>query len=349
MTCISCGGRTAPWTYMPMDPIRDIENPYKDFIICTECGLGAMSPMPRADEVAAFYQGTSYYTHGQSHIKNASPTLFHRALLHAAWRVDNGQILDVERMARELPSGASVCDLGCGSGTTLGRFKALGFNAVGVEPDPIARLEAAKAGIIALDGTCEELPAELEEQSFDLVIISHVLEHCRDPILALKKAFSLTRPGGMLFCEVPNCAATHFQSLGVCSAMFDAPRHLHFFTPGALRKAVSRGGFVFTGFQYAGFTRHHDPGWRQWEASIYDRTRKYTRHPKGRRHTTLRSIQLLLATAFARDEKKYDCVAAWGRRPASPTGARASAQARHLPQQADFRPEDNLFSPGLHL
>ncbi|UIY28405.1 class I SAM-dependent methyltransferase [Neorhizobium galegae] len=111
----------------------------------------------------------------------------------------------------------------------LGRFKALGFNVLGVEPDAAARAEAAKAGVTVLAGTCEELPADLKGQSCDLVIMRHVLEHCRDPILALQKAFFLTRPGGILFCEVPNCAATHFKSLGVCSAMFDAPRHLYFF------------------------------------------------------------------------------------------------------------------------
>ena len=318
MTCFSCGGQTAPWTYMPLDPLKGAENPHKDFVVCTECGLGAVSPMPSSEEIPSFYDTARYYTHGQSHLAEVNQTLLDRALLHAAWRLDKGQSLDPERIAKDLPPGASICDLGCGGGDLLGRFKALGFNVLGVEPDAAARAEAAKAGITVLAGTCEELPADLKGQSCDLVIMRHVLEHCRDPILALRKAFFLTRPGGMLFCEVPNCAATHFKSLGVCSAMFDAPRHLYFFTPACLRKAIGLGGFTFSGFQYMGYTRHHHASWRQWEASIYDRTRAYTARPSGRRHTVLRSIQLLLSTAFASDEKKYDSVAVYGRRPGVP-------------------------------
>jgi SAM-dependent methyltransferase len=306
---------------MPLDPIKGAENPYKDFVVCTECGLGAVSPMPRPEEIPSFYDTARYYTHGQGHLTEVDQTLVDRALLHAAWRLDKGRSLDPERIAEDLPPGASICDLGCGGGELLGRFKALGFNVLGVEPDAAARAEAAKAGVTVLAGTCEELPADLKGQSCDLVIMRHVLEHCRDPILALQKAFFLTRPGGILFCEVPNCAATHFKSLGVCSAMFDAPRHLYFFTPACLRKVIGLGGFTFSGFQYMGYTRHHHASWRQWEASIYDRTREYTPRPSGKRHTLLRSIQLLLSTAFASDEKKYDSVAVFGRRPAVPERA----------------------------
>lgn len=43
----------------------------------------------------------------------------------------------------------------------------------------------------------------LQSHSYDLVVLSHVLEHTPDPVLLLHKVASLLRPGGWLYVEVP--------------------------------------------------------------------------------------------------------------------------------------------------
>src|SRR5207237_6349721 len=138
--------------------------------------------------------------------------------------------------------GARICDLGCGHADYLRQFKALGFDVVGVEPDPDAREQANAAGVKVLDGTAESPPEHMG--LFDLVICTHALEHCRNPKSALENAFAMTKPGGSCYIEVPNCAAEHFRTFTVCSEMFDAPRHIHFFTADNLAALAEGAGFA---------------------------------------------------------------------------------------------------------
>ncbi len=47
-----------------------------------------------------------------------------------------------------------------------------------------------------------------EDGSVDFVISSHLLEHCEDPIGSLLTHLRVLKPGGILFCAVPDCRAT---------------------------------------------------------------------------------------------------------------------------------------------
>ena len=42
------------------------------------------------------------------------------------------------------------------------------------------------------------------DKKYDLIIISHTLEHMKDQILSLKKAYSLLKPNGYIYVVVPN-------------------------------------------------------------------------------------------------------------------------------------------------
>jgi SAM-dependent methyltransferase len=45
---------------------------------------------------------------------------------------------------------------------------------------------------------------KIPDDSADFVIANHVLEHYEDPIMAIKTAFRVLRPGGVLFLAVPD-------------------------------------------------------------------------------------------------------------------------------------------------
>jgi len=49
-----------------------------------------------------------------------------------------------------------------------------------------------------------ETLAKLEDASLDFVIASHFLEHCEDPIRALKAHLRVLRPGGVLLLALPD-------------------------------------------------------------------------------------------------------------------------------------------------
>lgn len=94
----------------------------------------------------------------------------------------------------------NVLDFGGGFGGALEAFPQSNKYLYEVDPQALEKLKAAE-GVNLLG------PAELESedfrQFFDLIIVSHVLEHLKDPVLELERLQSRLKPGGYLFIEVP--------------------------------------------------------------------------------------------------------------------------------------------------
>ena len=103
-----------------------------------------------------------------------------------------------------------------------------------VEPDEDMRNFSSLLGIT---------PIEIsggDEGEFDLVILSHVLEHQNQPLLLLEKAIASLSPGGVLIIEVPNFEAGDDRG-GI--------EHPMLFTRESLTRlccSVSSGGAFFT-------------------------------------------------------------------------------------------------------
>jgi ubiquinone/menaquinone biosynthesis C-methylase UbiE len=111
-------------------------------------------------------------------------------------------------------AGKRILDIGCGASKTPG--------AVGLD----RRWRAGVPKESQMDVACEleKLPWPLKDNSFDLVIFSHVLEHLTDVVGPLEEINRVTKPGGQVFIEVPHFtwveAFRHFE-------------HKHFFTMGS--------------------------------------------------------------------------------------------------------------------
>ena len=305
--CCVCHSPSRFWRDMPIDSKTFKPNAFRHVFRCDRCGHAAVHPLPSAEDVTSFYDLEQYYTQGQSHIPDIAPTLADRALTRVAWLFDKGKGLGETIQTLSIPVPSRVCEVGCGHAANLVEMRRRGHYVVGVDPDPKAIEKAAGEGITVHQGTGEALPAEIEPGSMDMVIMSHSLEHCIDPAMTVRNVRDLLVAKGFFVCEVPNARSTHFEWNGVCSEMFDAPRHLHFFTPSSLRKLLEEAGFMVRGVDYVGFTRHHSPGWRAIEVRIRDEVRKAT-HALPRKHSFLNSLLLWLATFSAPAERKYDSV-----------------------------------------
>lgn len=299
---------------MPIDAKKNQLTPHGNAYKCVDCGTAAIQPSPPRADVPGFYELPAYYTHGTGHYADVRPSVADRLLTKIAWWLDRERPFDPQAEAK---AGDRIIDLGCGHGNLLRTFKEMGCSVLGVDPDSAARETAGNNSVPVLDGTAEALPSSLDDQSFDLVIMSHSLEHCLDPMLALRNAFGLTKPGGKLYVEVPNCGCVHFETLAECSENFDAPRHLWFFTADGLRRSVSAAGFHFGEWRYHGFTRHHDRSWREWEKTISDRVTKADPALRPARHNYLASMGILARSAFARFDRKYDAMGIIAVKPAN--------------------------------
>jgi len=139
-----------------------------------------------------------------TNLKPANPLGIPLALAFPAAR----QMLDQSFRNLHRPGrGERLLDVGFGSGEFLEYAKTAGWEVAGVDPDPVSVESAVQRGLNVRHGGVEAY-ADMPE-SFDVITMSHVIEHVHDPHETLKTIYRLLKPGGFLWLTTPN-----IQSLG---------------------------------------------------------------------------------------------------------------------------------------
>jgi SAM-dependent methyltransferase len=229
---------------------------------CTSCGSGYLDPRPTRDTIHLAYQ--DYFTHSAGDEVRPSlarpfarvfvngyrnwrygtrdePSTWLGVLLKALQPLRRAQIdAEMRHLPRPWP-GAALLDVGCGNGVFLRRARDTGWRAVGVEPDPKAAAVAQSQGLNVHVGGIEFLDAVSGE--FDLITMSHVIEHVHDPVGLLRACHRLLRPGGRIWIETPNLDSIGHSLYGRGWRGLEPPRHLVLFTYDSMRAMLSRAGF----------------------------------------------------------------------------------------------------------
>jgi SAM-dependent methyltransferase len=128
---------------------------------------------------------------------------------------------------------------------------------------------AASRGLPAVVTSTDRGCLPFADRSFDLVIMSEVIEHVVDTDAAIDEASRVLRPGGHLVVSTPNLAAWFNRALlllGVQPVFSEVSRrkvygrpgsevagHLQLFTLGALRGFVADHGFTIERVRGAGY------------------------------------------------------------------------------------------------
>lgn len=311
-----------PWLTVPIDWRRPKDGQTHQLYWCNSSQYGMLYPRPSAEAVTASYDVDDYYTHDSTFSEDAparnqdKPKFFDWCLRRIGWQIDNSIEIRGDWFEQHFPDPTKrgrVLDLGCGSGKILLRFHQKGFTeTIGIEPDPTARAVAASHGLTVLDGTAEALPSELLGQQFDVILMTHVLEHTVDPVQATKNATSLLAPGGKLIIETPNNLAIGLEEAGITWRWLDVPRHLNFFTPQSLKTmcVMADANLSPSVTEFRGFYRQFTADWVADEQRIWDKYHAAGKQSKSlpARNRSLRSWRLLWRTLFAPDERRYDSV-----------------------------------------
>jgi SAM-dependent methyltransferase len=133
-----------------------------------------------------------------------------------------------------------VLDIGCGNGTLLARLRSLGWDAVGHEMDPIsARFARDHFGLKVSEGLLAE--ACFVPESFDVVTLSHVIEHVHFPENLVLQCRALLKPGGKLIILTPNTDGLGHRHFRESWRGLEPPRHIYCFNPRTLSTCVERG------------------------------------------------------------------------------------------------------------
>lgn len=206
---------------------------------CPHCGFIRTANAPRGAALGRYYKSKEYISHSDTH-----KTLFDR-LYHYARR----WMLMLKRrwVLKYLPSQEkreermNLLDIGCGTGYFAHYMQQHGCRVTTIEQDADARsLAFEKQGLSPYTAL---LNAPLEEKSFDLITLWHVLEH----IDTLEEHFNtitrLIKPNGLLVLALPNPTSWDARVYKMDWAAWDVPRHLWHFSPDNIVSLAERYDF----------------------------------------------------------------------------------------------------------
>jgi len=236
---------------------------------CLNCRSLFLTPRPKSDAVGKAYR--TYYTHEVSTENRVSGD--GRSLV---WRLINGY-LNSRYGSRRNPSSilgafmipflfpvrqqldffmrhlskspGRLLDIGCGNGQFLLRAAAAGWDAFGLEPDPLAVRAAQQSGANVVQGLVDTFVAG---SPFDVITVSHVIEHVHNPQVFVHKTFERLNAGGVVWLATPNVNSLGHWWFGPAWRGLEPPRHITVFSAKALTLMLERAGFVDIKFHRRG-------------------------------------------------------------------------------------------------
>jgi 2-polyprenyl-3-methyl-5-hydroxy-6-metoxy-1,4-benzoquinol methylase len=179
------------------------------------------SPQPSPENLGRYYESNDYISHTDSK----------RSLFEKAYHFVKGIALKNKLNLINYCSSAKgkLLDIGAGTGDFLLTAKNNGWNTIGVEPNQKAKSIAINKGI-----QFSETTQDLENHSFDVITMWHVLEHVPNLETQIKELKRLVKPNGTIIIAVPNFKSYDANYYGKFWAAFDVPIHFWHFSKTAI-------------------------------------------------------------------------------------------------------------------
>jgi 2-polyprenyl-3-methyl-5-hydroxy-6-metoxy-1,4-benzoquinol methylase len=201
-----------------------------DVVYCQDCGfVFADTAVTQADYDAFYAQFSKYEDQQTSTGGGESPSDAERLIEMAEYIAKHVS----DRKAR-------ILDLGCANGGLLKALKAMGYtNLLGVDPSPTCVRTTKSLGVEASEGSLFSFPTQLGK--FDVVILSHVLEHVQAVRQAIDLLTQITATGGLVYIEVPD--ATRYAEMVAAPFQDFNTEHINHFSPHSLAQLLRLSGW----------------------------------------------------------------------------------------------------------
>jgi 2-polyprenyl-3-methyl-5-hydroxy-6-metoxy-1,4-benzoquinol methylase len=232
---------------------------------CVGCRVAYLDPRPDPASIHLAYR--NYYTHApmmaatrsvSAFLKHAlangyrnhlhgtklKPALLAGALLTPLFPAVAQHLREEDRgIGRREGSPGRLLDVGCGNGHFMQVARRLGWLSYGVDADAAAAAAATAARCGEIIGSQIDDVGVGYDGFFDVVTLSHVIEHVHDPLETLRHCWRILQPGGYAWIETPNIDSVGYEVYGGHWRGLEPPRHLVLFSPASLRSCLERAGF----------------------------------------------------------------------------------------------------------
>jgi SAM-dependent methyltransferase len=192
--------------------------------LCQRCGLVTLSPRLSDEELAEFYAAEYRQVYQGSQEPTAKDL-----------DVQRGRAEHLAGLAREaLPHCQTHLDIGCSAGLLMQAIaQTYSCKTFGIEPGDAYRNYCIRQGLTVYPDL-ETLKTK-QSSKFDLISMSHVLEHMSDPVgyLVMLRT-ELLNSNGILLIEVPNLYGHNCFEIA----------HNYSFSPHTLNETLRKAGFA---------------------------------------------------------------------------------------------------------
>ncbi|MDA2929384.1 class I SAM-dependent methyltransferase [Acidobacteria bacterium AH-259-O06] len=199
---------------------------FQKTVMCSRCGLIQGMPRMNSNSNDWFYSSDTYRRLYDSDVFKQAPAEIMNAMsADAAVRFEFIQ----NYITKKAP--VRIFELGCAGGWNLLPFHKAGHTVVGLDFGPTLISYGKELGMDLRAGSLDSFrPTE----TFDVALLSHVVEHFLDPVATVCRVRDHLTDGGILYIEVPNM--DWFDMGQIQSA------HTYYFTPRTLAYYMAQAG-----------------------------------------------------------------------------------------------------------
>ena len=183
-------------------------------------------PQPSLDKLPSYYESVDYISH-----TDGNKSFFEKMYQF----VKSIALKNKLNLINSESQRGKILDIGAGVGDFLSVAKKDGWEIIGVEPSEKAKAIAKNKGV-----TFVESINDLENNSFDVITMWHVLEHVPDLENQIKELKRLIKPSGTIIIAVPNFNSFDAKYYGSFWAAYDVPIHLWHFSKTAIKKLFAK-------------------------------------------------------------------------------------------------------------
>lgn len=190
--------------------------------------------LPKPQKLEIYYQSESYISHTDS-----KKTVFDKLYQYAK---EYNLMTKLRLIEKHQFPGTYLLDYGAGTGDFVRAAQQKGYKVEGFEPNQLARAKAASKGVV-LKATTKGV----ENKTFDVVTLWHVLEHIPNLEQELAKIKGWMKKDALLVIAVPNYKSYDAQYYKKYWAAYDVPRHLWHFSRKGFHDYFEKNGMKVLG------------------------------------------------------------------------------------------------------
>lgn len=230
----------------------------RDFEVVFKAGVAQNAQIVRCRDSSLMYANPRWKSADVEQVRAYDPDFpfFQQPWFKKRADKEELQIVDYRDSRREMadcfPERGKLLEIGFSLGYGLAAWSKEGWDCTGVEPWQGGVRHAGQ--VLGLQhvhaSTLQEM--NFPDDTFDVVVMLHVIEHLDDPVAELKEIFRVLRPNGRAIIETPRYDTLAFRLLGRRERSISCDGHIYFFTRKTLEAAGEKAGFQVERFRTVG-------------------------------------------------------------------------------------------------